>query len=80
MTPDAQTNAENMLRQMLQVHQGDTQKIKSSDWSKWLRTLWRYVMSRLLSWPNIISDGQTNGMLMCQLVVALQMYAQDVID
>jgi len=41
---------ESMLRQIFQVHvTSNTQNIKSSDWPKWLCTLWRNVNSHFLS-------------------------------
>jgi len=60
---------ESMFHQMMHVRiASDRQTIQSFDWSKWRpNVLWCYLVSRLLSWPNIILDGQTRRLSIRQL-------------
>jgi len=59
-----------MICHMMHVHfASHTQTIQSFDWFKWCCALWHYVTSRLLSRPNIISDGPTNRLWIPQLLV-----------
>jgi len=44
------------------------QTIQSFDWSKWRCALWRSVTSRLLSRPNVITEGPSNMLSIRQLL------------